>query len=264
MLEEALLLLQMSTMVQVSTNLQPAALPRALPGSVVVGPLPIVPVVVVDVPSPHFSFVTHTLWRQLDEELDRSCSLEEELEEELEGSDLIELGLEELEEGEPRTKEELLEVAEDEELEAIVEDEDEETLEDEEEDGTLEVSMEPEDDEEQDDIPALDVELERDVLLLLEEELPRLEDTLLLLQMSTILQTSTCLQPVLVIVVVVVVSGVVLAVVSSALVVTAASAVWVLPRALVLPKALPKALPNVVFVVPVVSSLQSSSMVHTC
>ena len=200
MLEETLLLLQMSTMVQVSTNLQPAALPRALPGSVVVVPLPIVPVVVVDVPSSHSSFVTQTLWRQLDEEeLDRSCTLEEELEEELVGS-LIELGLEELEEGEPRTKEELLEVAEDEELEAIVEDEDEETLEDEEEDGTLEVSMEPEDDEEQDDIPALDVELESDMLL--EEELPRLEDTLLLLQMSTILQTSTCLQPVLVLVVV--------------------------------------------------------------
>ena len=91
-----------------------------------------------------------------------------------------------------------------------------------EEDGTLEVSIEPEDDEEQDDIPALDVELESDVLL--EEELPRLEDTLLLLQMSTILQTSTCLQPVLVLVVVVV-SGVVLAVVSSALVVKAASVV---------------------------------------
>lgn len=224
MVEETLLLLQMSTMVQVSTNLQPAALPRALPGSVVVVPLPIVPVVVVDVPSSHFSFVTQTLWRQLDEEeLDGSCTLEEQLEEELEGSDMIELGLEELEEGEPRSDEELLEVAGDEELEAIVEDEDEETLEDEEEDGTLEVSMEPEDDEEQDDIPALDVELERDMLL--EEELPGLEDILLLLlQMSTILQTSTCLQPVLVLVVVVV-SGVVLALVSSALVVTAASVI---------------------------------------
>ena len=219
MLEETLLLLQMSTMVQVSTNLQPAALPRALPGSVVVVPLPIIPVVVVDVPSSHF--VMQTRWRQLEEELDRSCTLEEELEEELEGSDMIELGLEELEEGEPRTKEELLEDAEDEELEAIVEDEDEETLEDEEEDGTLEVSMEPEDDEEQDDIPALEVELESNMLL--EEELPRLEDTLLLLQISTILQTSTCLHPVLVLVVVV--SGVVLAVVSSVLVVTAASVV---------------------------------------
>ena len=179
MLEEALLLLQMSTMVQVSTNLQPAALPRALPGSVVVVPLPMVPVVVVDVPSSHFSFVTQTLWRQLDEELAGSCTLEEELGEELEGIDMIELGLEELEEGELRSEEELLEVAEDEELEVVVEDEDEETLEDEEEDGTLEVSMEPEDDEEQDDIPALDVELERDMLLLLEEELLRLEDTLL-------------------------------------------------------------------------------------
>ena len=61
MLEETLLLLQMSTMVQVSTNLQPAALPRALPGSVVVVPLPMVPVVVVDVPSSHSSFVTHSL-----------------------------------------------------------------------------------------------------------------------------------------------------------------------------------------------------------
>jgi len=225
MLEEALLLLQMSTMVQVSTNLQPAALPRALPGSVVVVPLPMVPVVVVDVPSSHFSFVTQTLWRQLDEELAGSCTLEEELGEELEGIDMIELGLEELEEGELRSEEELLEVAEDEELEVVVEDEDEETLEDEEEDGTLEVSMEPEDDEEQDDIPALDVELESDMLL--EEELPGLEDKLLLLQVSTILQTSTCLQPVLVlvVVVVVVVSGVVLAVVSSALVVTAASVV---------------------------------------
>jgi len=227
MLEETLLLLQMSTMVQVSTNLQPIALPRALPGSAVVVPLPIVPVVVVAVPSSHFSFVTQTRWRQPEEEeLDGSCTLEEELGEELEGSDMIELGLEELEEGEPRTKEELLEVAEDEELEAIVEDEDEERLEDEKEDGTLEVSVEPEDDEEQDDIPALDVELERDMLLLLEEELPKLEDTLLLLQMSTILQTSTCLQPFLVIVVDVdVVSGVVLEVVSSALVVTAASVV---------------------------------------
>jgi len=157
----------MSTMVQVSTKLQPPALPRALPGSVVVVPLPIVPVVVVDVPSSHSSFVTQTLWRQLDEEeLDRSCTLEEELEEELEEIAMIELGLGELEEGEPKTKEELLEVAEDEELETIVEDDDEETLEDEEEDGTLEVSMEP--DEEQD---ALDVELERDMLLLLEEEL---------------------------------------------------------------------------------------------
>jgi len=228
MLEETLLLLQMSTMEQVSTSLQPAALPRALPGSVVVVPLPILPVVVVAVPSSHSSFVTQTRWRQpLEEELDGSWTLEEELGEELEESDMIELGLEELEEGEPRTKGELLEVAEDEELEAIVEDEDEETLEDEEEDGTLEVSMEPEDDEEQDDIPALDVELESDMLL--EEELPGLEDKLLLLQVSTILQTSTCLQPVLVLVVVVfvvvVVSGVVLAVVSSALVVTAASVV---------------------------------------
>ena len=202
MLEEALLLLQMSTMVQVSTNLQPAALSRALPGSVVVVPLPILPVVVVAVPSSHSSFVTQTRWRQpLEEGLDGSWTLEEELGEELEESDMIELGLEELEEGEPRTKGELLEVAEDEELEAIVEDEDEEMLEDEEEDGTLEVSMEPEDDEEQDDIPALDVELESDMLL--EEELPGLEDMLLLLQVSTILQTSTCLQPVLVLVVVV-------------------------------------------------------------
>ena len=80
-----------------------------------------------------------------------------------------------------------------------------------------EVSIEPEDDEEQDDIPALDVELESNMLL--EEELPRLEDTLLLLQMSTILQTSICLQPVLLVLVVVVVSGVVLAVVTAASVV---------------------------------------------
>merc|ERR1719357_797557 len=66
-----------------------------------------------------------------------------------------------------------------------------------------------------------------------EEELPVLDDSLLLLQISMIVQTLTCLQPFVVVVVVVVAPPPV--VVSAAIVVA-------LPKVFVLPRARPRAL----------------------
>ena len=101
------------------------------------------------------------------------------LEDELEGSDKLELELEEIKEDASVAFEELLEVEDDDKLELVFKEKEEEE----------DVDM------------ALDEGLE-------EKELPVLGDSLLLLllQISMIVQTSICLQPVVVVVVVVVVA----------------------------------------------------------
>jgi len=99
---------------------------------------------------------------------------------------------------------------------------------------------------------ALDEELEENELE--EQELPVLDDTLLLLQISMIVQTSICLQPFVVVVVVVVVAP--------PPVVVRAAVVVALPKVFVLPRARPRALSNVVVVL-VITSLQSSWKVQT-
>jgi len=200
-----LLLLHTSTALQTSTSLQDVvvpptvgvALPRVPAVVVVAGALPNT-AVVVSPSSAQCSSTVHTVLRQLDDELNWSDMLE-----------LVDV---------VRTEEELLKVEEEDKLDDSSNSEDNR-----------------EDEDEEDDIVVLDEEL----LVLTEEMLPKLEEelmleeTLLELQMSTLVQTLTFLQPVVVVPTVV------------------------------------RALPNVVVVVVVplpnvlVSSLQSSFMMHT-
>lgn len=166
--------------------------------------LPNTPVVVSPLPS-QCSSTVHTVLKQLDDELD-----------------VLEPKLEEIDEDDVRTDEELLKVEEDDELD---------------DNSNFEDDMEEEDEEEGEDIMVLDEELSvlDEEMLLLKDELLMLKETLLLLlQMSTLVQTSTCLQPVVVV----------------------ATVVRALPSFVPVATVVP--LPSVL-----VSSLQSSFMMHT-